>query len=282
VPVVVDDLFRFRFRIDAGVLTIKDTKVPESAARTPFALEGRFTRVEKRDAPVGEDEPKKSKELPTSGQGQAVPAGRTPRLVKDIRSVFSVPRQPARIKNLGSKDSKQAPPKVMIVMDAPSDVRKMFPQVAGQLGDLLGKQLVTMCEENKEKISIVPQRTAEEFKNTHPGWDSLGLAEIRRLSKADYLIHLKIGKLGLFEPNCANQLLRGRANITVTLVDLNNPDDPPDLQEFACTYPGDAWGPIPVDVDVDVDKFRQVFLTHLARQLSLYFEDHSARKTDED
>ena len=90
----------------------------------------------------------------------------------------------------------------------------------------------------------------------------------------DYVAYLDINELTLFERGSVNQMYRGRANITVTLVDVSKPDDMQSGQIYSCTFPSDNRGPVPVAIDMQPMQFRQMFLTHVARQLSWYFSNY--------
>jgi hypothetical protein len=68
-------------------------------------------------------------------------------------------------------------------------------------------------------------------------------------------------------------MYRGHADITVSLWDVNNPDENPERKEFSHVFPSDSKGPVPVE-DISFNQFRQVFLDAVARRLSWYFSAH--------
>jgi hypothetical protein len=187
------------------------------------------------------------------------------------------PRAPATMKALASKDEKKVP-RVAILTWAGLETRSEFIHADRQLSDLLAAQLRDLAEGNQEKLTIVPPRKIEEYKNLHPNWREKDLAEIGRRLDADYLIYLEINSMSLYEPG-GNHLFRGRANLTVNLVDVRHPDDAPAQAPFSCLYPSDAKGPIPADFDSNPVEFRQAFLKHMAKQLSYYFSRYPKRES---
>lgn len=185
---------------------------------------------------------------------------------------FLMPEQrlEAKMKHLASEDKKKEP-RALILTWAGLETRAEFIHADRQLSELLALNLRQLAEASKEKLTFVPSRKVEEFKNSNPGWRGMDLADVGRMFNADYVVYLEINSLSLYETGSLNQLMRGRANITVSLVDVTKPDDAPVSETYSCIYPGDAPGPIPVSVDTQPLQFRQMFLTHIARQLARFF-----------
>ena len=115
-------------------------------------------------------------------------------------------------------------------------------QADRQLAEYLSKQLRERCAENREKVTVVPPRRVEDYKNTHPRWrDPL---EVGRELKVDYVIYLEINSMSLYEKGSSNLMYRGRTNVSVSLVDVNHPDENPEQTEVTAEYPSEARGPI--------------------------------------
>lgn len=145
------------------------------------------------------------------------------------------------------------------------------------LAQVFAAKLREGCETNGERVVIVNPRKVEEFKSAHPGWAQADLAEVGRHFKADYVINLEINELTLFDKADLNLLYKGRANISVSLVEVNKPDVPPERREFVCSYPSEAKV-IPVDASNPPGQFRQAFFGHVAKKLSWYFTAHLPRE----
>jgi hypothetical protein len=188
---------------------------------------------------------------------------------------FLIPEQPidAKMKHLASDDKKREP-KVVILTWGGYEMRSEFIHADRQLSELLAKQIQRLTEERQEKLTIVPARKVEEFKNSNPNWRSMDLAAVGRQFNADHVIYLEIHALSLYEPGSLNTLLRGRISMNVSLVDVSKPDDTPQQDAFTCTYPGDAPGAVPSDNEGTKVLFRQAFLDHVARKLSYNFSKH--------
>jgi hypothetical protein len=182
-------------------------------------------------------------------------------------------RLPAKIKHLASEDKKKTP-KVMILTYTGLETRSEFIHADRQLAEMLAKNLEQMAEESKEKLSVVPARKVEDFKNANPNWREMDLTNIGKKFGADYVVYLEINSMSLYETNSLNQLFRGRANLLVSLIDVSKPDETPAQEPYSCTFPSDARGPVPVGLDTNPIQFRQMFLSHMARQLSWYFSNY--------
>ena len=189
---------------------------------------------------------------------------------------FIMPEQPApaHMKNLGT-DRKERDPKVVILTWGGFETRSEFIHADRQLSELLAQHLRRHTEETRQKLTVIPARKVEEFKNANPNWRGMPLAEIGRRFGADHVVYLEIDSMSLYEPGSLNTLLRGRLNLNVSLVDVNRPDDTPMQAPFSCTYPGEAPGALPADNDSTKIQFRQAFLDHCARKLSHNFTNFS-------
>jgi hypothetical protein len=193
---------------------------------------------------------------------------------------FLVPesREPAKLKNLASEKGKR-PTRVVILTWAGLEMRSEFVNADRQLSEMLGANLMTMAKESKEGLYVTPSRKVAEYKNSHPRWRELDLADVGRQFGADYVIYLEFHSLSMYEPGMANQLLRGRAQMTISLVDVRHPDDSPMQQPFTTVYPTDAHGPVQAGFDTNPMEFRQKFITHIAKSLSYYFSNYPKRET---
>jgi hypothetical protein len=185
-------------------------------------------------------------------------------------------REPAIIRHLASEDKKKEPRVVILTDFRNLETRVELIQADRQIAELLAKTLRGMAEESQEKLAVVPQRKVEEYKNIHPEWETQGLAKIGRDLAADYVISLEIHSLELYERKSLSQFLRGRADMTVTLVEVNKPDDLPDTRHFNTTFPSDARGGVDM-FDANPYTFRQHFLNHVARQLAWHFANYPKR-----
>jgi hypothetical protein len=186
-------------------------------------------------------------------------------------------KEPAELKRLASADKKKEVRAVILTYLA-LETRAEFIQADRELSERLAKHLRELCEANDEKVTIIPTRRVEEFKNAHPDWIKMDLTEIGRVLRADYVIYLEINSLGLYSKGSMNTMFQGQADISVTVADVNNPDDTPEQKRFSCVYPSDARGPVPVG-DTHPMEFRQAFLNYLAKRLSYYFAPYPKRET---
>jgi hypothetical protein len=184
------------------------------------------------------------------------------------------PRQPALFKDLASADAKKDP-RVVILTYTALETRAEFIQADRQLAEMLAKQLTEAAKGNQEKLTVVPPRRVEEYKNTHPSWREQDLPQLGKAFDADYVIYLEINKLSLYERG-SSELFRGRASLSVNLIDVRHPDDTPRSDAFWCVYPSGAHGPVQA-FDTQPMQFRQEFLSHVAQRLTRYFARYPKR-----
>jgi hypothetical protein len=180
---------------------------------------------------------------------------------------------PPQLKKLASDDKTQQVTAVVLTYSG-LETRPEFLRADRDLGNLIVKQLRESFKDNGENVKLVPPSKVEEFKNTHPTWHTMELAEIGKHFDADYVIYLEIGHLSLYEPGSANSLYRGRADLTVNLVDVNQPDEAPDTKELNITYPTESGGmAIPAE-DKSPQLFKAEFYKRLATQVAWQFTAH--------
>jgi hypothetical protein len=186
-------------------------------------------------------------------------------------------REEARIKHLASKDPKKVPQVAILTHNAALETRVEFIHADRALAEMLSEHLRARAADDRENLTIIPQRKVEAFKNNHPDWAQKGLVQAGRALGADYVIYLEIESLSLYEKGSLREMLHGRAEISVSLADVNNRDEPVSTQPFSCSWPNESHGPVPV-LDRSVMEFRQDFLRHVAKQLSWRFARYHKRE----
>lgn len=177
-----------------------------------------------------------------------------------------------QMKKVSSEDRKKEV-KVLILTYAGLGLPSDFLRVDRDLTERLRANLKAGFEYNKENVKIVGSRKVEEFKNANEAWQTMDLAEIGEQFGADYIVYLEIRKLSLYEKGSLNSLYRGRAEISVTLVDVSDNEELPLRKEFSCQYPSESRQGMDVS-DVTVQQFKDAFLNHVAQRLSWYFVKH--------
>lgn len=188
---------------------------------------------------------------------------------------FLMPEQrlDAKLKHLASEDKKVEPKVVILTYSNPAGVPIECLHADRQIAEYLARNLLQFAEASEEKLSMLPQRRVEEFKNSNPNWRQMGNAAVGRKLGADYVIYLEVNSMGLYEHGSSKELFRGRVSMLVELVDVNKPDEVPLQQSYSCAFPS-AQGAVPVAIDTLPQQFRQKFLEHVARQLTWYFSKY--------
>ena len=111
------------------------------------------------------------------------------------------------------------------------------------------------------------------------GWlflPSMDLASIGKRFDADYVIYIEIDphSLDLYEKGYG--CYRGVADTTITLVDVNDPDEGPMPKEMCFQYPGE--GKIAPEVnEIRPVQFRQMFAGYMAKKIAWCFVTHTVK-----
>src|SRR5439155_23932072 len=98
---------------------------------------------------------------------------------------------------------------VVVIASDPVETGTEFIRVDRELGNILARNLQNHFKEAKEKVQIVSPRKVEKFKDDHPDWQAIQLADLGREFSADIVIFLEIEQISLYERNSANLLYRG-------------------------------------------------------------------------
>lgn len=163
---------------------------------------------------------------------------------------------------------------VLILAYSTADVQNEQVGVDRQLGTLVQRQLQDRCQVNKEKVKIVPIHKVEKFKADHPGWKSMGAAEIGRQFDADFVVDLELVRLGLYEPGSHRQLYKGTCKVDVSVLDVRKPQDGPVLKKSITVEYPKSRGPKPVMDDNNTEKFRDEFINRIATEICWLFTTH--------
>jgi hypothetical protein len=184
-------------------------------------------------------------------------------------------REPPLLKKLASDDKKDVT--VVVLTYSGLETRPEFLRADRDLGNLVVKHLRDGFKDNAEKVKVVNPSKVEEFKSNHPNWKQLDLAEVGSRFDADYVIVLEIGRLGMYKPNCFNQIYQGRAELTVSLQDVRHPDEDAEHRDLTIIYPSEsAGGEMPTD-EKSPQAFKAEFFTKIATQVAWQFTAHLTR-----
>jgi len=171
-----------------------------------------------------------------------------------------------------ASDDKHKEVKIVILTYCPLEMRRELLGADRELSSLVGQKLTEEAKANKEQMSVVTSSKVQRYKDEHPNWQTMGPEEIGRYFRADYVVDLEIETLTLYQPLSNNQILRGNAEISVTVHDLHKPGEEPMFHnEYSCEYPRSREVPIS---DCSPQKFRLQFLTRVATDLSWFFTSH--------
>lgn len=187
------------------------------------------------------------------------------------------PKIEAEIGKVSSADKKKIN-KVLILTYMKLDLRPEFLQADREIAFYLEKHLKELTTANKEKITIVSPRKVEDYKNQHPDWQDKEVSDIGKHFKADAVVYIEVNSLSLYEQGSGGTLYRGKGDLTISLVDVNHPDESRPPQPFSTSYPREAKM-IFTPNDKSPAEFRASFLEYLGRRIAWKF---TARPTADD
>jgi hypothetical protein len=168
--------------------------------------------------------------------------------------------------------------KVAVVVSGRLDARQELHGVNRELSRRVIEQLRKLAKQNEEKLTVVDTAKVEKFLAQHPEWkdqDNKDWVEDMKLDlKVDYVIDIEINSMSLYEQN-THEVFRGRADVSVALLNANDPDDTSDSDKnIRAVYPNEYGGMQLNDNDTTVFDFREKFLTILAKQIAYCFCSH--------
>jgi hypothetical protein len=166
--------------------------------------------------------------------------------------------------------------KIMVLAYSAMDPSTEFVTADRELQSSLSRQLLQLAKKNEQKVALISPTKVQEYKNAHPDWHTSRIQDIGRQFDADYVIYLEIESMSLYEKGGFNQLYRGRAEIGITLVNMQKPDMDPVEKHFSCEYPK-TRGPVPVD-EMNARQFYLSFMESVTKRLSWYFVPHESQE----
>ena len=185
------------------------------------------------------------------------------------------PKHDPEIQKIASTNKKEER-KVVFLTYHRLDLRPEFLNSDRELTHFLERHMRQLCEANKEKVTIVPTRKVEDYKLSHPDWQESELATIGEYFKADWVIYLEINHLSLYEPGSGGTLYRGKADMTISLVDVKKSDESPPPQPVTCNYPRESRIQL-TTTDKSPAEFRQMFMEYVGRRVAWKFTAHPTR-----
>jgi hypothetical protein len=153
------------------------------------------------------------------------------------------------------------------------DIRKADVELAEQVSHYLRKR----CEENKNKLKLIPQAQVRSFhlKQLAEDEHELDPVEMGKKFKADFVLHMEIDRLQIYEPKSYPKMFRATTQITINLYKTKAKDaedaHPVVDKLYVVEFPKDA-----IQAEgISVAKFRREFLDKAGREISRMFISYS-------
>ena len=194
-----------------------------------------------------------------------VSIGCSPATITYFLMPFSDDRIPAKCPLAGKKEVT-----VCIVTDfATLETRPETAPAERELAEAFAQQLRKRCQENKEKVKVVPPEKVRNYKRQGE-FASRSNYDIGKHFNADYVVVLEITNFTVFEKGSNQTLFRGNAEVNVQVVDVTKPKGEGTVftesyrREYPTNGPRDAS-------DCSSTQFRAQFLSAVSADLARMF-----------
>ncbi len=180
-------------------------------------------------------------------------------------SPFSDDRIPAKCKLATGKEVT-----VCIVTNfAMLETRPEAIRADDELAESFAQQLRKRCQENKEKVKVVPPAKVRDYKR-QSDFATRSLHDIGKHFQADYVITLEINDLAIYEKGSSHGLFRGNIELNIQVVDVNKPVGEGTIFTEPYRRPFPTNGPRDAN-EMSPTQFRSMFLSAVANDLCRMF-----------
>lgn len=139
-----------------------------------------------------------------------------------------------------------------------------------ELADRLARVLPEMAKENKDKrkVRVISSTQFDKFKMTNPKWRDMSAGEIGQKLGADFVLDIFLDKIRLYQPNSANTIYEGKAEVTVAVHEVKaTGSDVKDEYPITFSYP--RGGVSTRDASsVSEGEFKKLFLDNMATEIA--------------
>lgn len=142
----------------------------------------------------------------------------------------------------------------------------------GAEASILAKQVEMHLKREVRKIELVPQSEIEDWIDNN-GWNELDYREVGRGVKANQVLAIDLNMRGLYE---AQTLYKGRAEVTMTVYDLENKGE----VAYRSTLPEVVFPTTGMYYTTDVKEstFRNAFLQYLGQTVAKRFYAYETKE----
>lgn len=184
------------------------------------------------------------------------------------------PRVDPQVQALVS-ENKNKEIRVVVLVHTQPEVRPELANADRELSRAVVRNLTLAHKHYEEKVIELAPAKVDAYKADHPDWYQ-DLRKVGQHFQADYVIYIEIDKLSIFEEGSGNTLLRGKAEIRTSLVDISKVDADTRYHNDAISYPGESRYAFDSN-DKTPQQFRQEFLDYVGKKVSFQFVPHPTR-----
>ena len=180
----------------------------------------------------------------------------------------------------GPKKDKEEVVVLILPQLAPGYARE-FVTTDRDLSDKLAKLLPELAKENKDKnarkVRVISPTQVDKFKMANPQWKQMSAGDIGHKLGADFVLEIWLDKMRLYQPNSQNSIYEGRAEVTVSIYEVNETGgDLKDRYTHPFAYPR---GLVRDASAVPESEFKKQYLESLAAEIARQHVDSKVSGT---
>jgi hypothetical protein len=137
-------------------------------------------------------------------------------LHKDDKVPPQYPIRPAE----GPKKEKEEEISILVLTTKGAGIPQQFAGLDRELASVLAKKLPEAAKENKDKLTVIPPAQLDKFKIANPTWRTLHPSQIGQKLGADYVLDITVSHVGLYQPQSAELIYEGRAEVDVGVYEV--------------------------------------------------------------
>jgi hypothetical protein len=158
---------------------------------------------------------------------------------------------------------------VVLLPQMASGFPAQFATADRDLADKLSRLLPELAKENKDKrkLRVISPTQVDKFKMSNPTWKQMSAAQIGQKLGADFVLEIWLDKMRLYQPNSANNIYEGKAEVQVQIYEIGADDgELKDKYDLPFAYPPN--GGVRDASVMSEGKFKMLFMENLASEIA--------------
>jgi hypothetical protein len=155
---------------------------------------------------------------------------------------------------------------VALFIDSAPEIGPEFAHCEESLATDLAKKLRDFSKDQGDKLTVIDPQRIKKYLSKTPNWLAMHPSSWGRDLGADYVIHIKLEKMSLYQPDSLNAIYEGQTDVEVDVYDVDSgPAEPKYNYVHVFKYP--STGVLDASA-IPVSRFKQDYLEHLAAEIA--------------